>query len=77
MNKDTNNNYSTIKQSKEREIAQFDEQARDWHQQSVGYTPSFEPIPSESCLRLLSTTYGLINVILEDENFCYYCAEKA
>lgn len=47
------------------------------HHKSIGFTPSFEPIPSEENLRILSAKYGLINVILKDEHFFYYCAEKA
>lgn len=47
------------------------------HHKSIGFTPSFEPIPSETNLRMLSAKYGLIHEVLEDEHFFYYCAEKA
>ena len=47
------------------------------HHKSIGFIPPFEPIPSEEHLRMLSAKYGLINVIIKDEPFFYYCAEKA
>jgi demethylmenaquinone methyltransferase/2-methoxy-6-polyprenyl-1,4-benzoquinol methylase len=47
------------------------------HHKSIGFIPSFEPIPSEASFRMLSAKYGLINVIIKDEHFFYYCAEKA
>lgn len=47
------------------------------HHKSIGFIPPFEPIPSEDNLRMLSAKYGLINIIIKDEPFFYYCAEKA
>lgn len=46
------------------------------HHKSIGFIPSFEPIPSEASFRMLSAKYGLTKVIIEDEHFFYYCAEK-